>query len=147
MKPTTTRPPVAVVVGLALAIVLDTFIQITWKRAAVEAPGSGATLATLGRVMANPWFIAAMLAFAAQLWNWVRVLVRADLSYAQPITALSYVTVLALSAGLLHERISLVQGGGVGLILLGVWFISRTPYRTPGVNGGSDQPNRVSSSS
>jgi len=126
------RPPTSVVAGLLLAIILDTFIQITWKTAAGSAPADAGLLAGLGRVLANPWFLAAMLAFAAQLWNWLRVLARADLSYAQPITALSYVTVLGLSVVWLHETISLRQGAGVALILLGVWSISRTPSRTAG---------------
>ena len=54
----------------------------------------------------------------------------ADLSFAQPFTALSYVTVLALSHLLLHEHLSAGRMGGVGLILTGVFLISRTPSTT-----------------
>lgn len=145
MKNVPARPPPIVVAGLGLAIVLDTFIQITWKQAATAVPTGISAEATLERVLVNPWFIAAMFAFAAQLWNWVRVLSRADLSYAQPITALSYVTVLALSVSLLHERISVAQGWGVGLILLGVWFISRTSCQASGASGGDEPPRPVTS--
>ena len=38
-----------------------------------------------------------MVALVAQLANWLWVLAQADLSFAQPITALSYITVLAFS--------------------------------------------------
>ena len=76
-----------------------------------------------------------MLAFGAQLFNWVRVLARADLSFAQPFTALSYISVLAISAHSLHENISTAKVLGVALILLGVFFISRTPFRTTGAHG------------
>ena len=130
MKPHLVRPPVSVLVGLACAVVLDTIIQLAWKLAATGVPADADAVAALGRVLRNPYFLVAMLAFAAQLWNWLRVLARADLSYAQPFTALSYLTVLGLSVGLLHEHLSARQGAGVGLILLGVWFISRTPHLT-----------------
>ena len=47
---------------------------------------------------------------------------------------------LAISARSLHEDISATKALGVALILLGVFFISRTPFRTTGVGG--HQPER-----
>jgi drug/metabolite transporter (DMT)-like permease len=78
-----------------------------------------------------------MLAFGAQLINWMRVLARADLSYAQPFTALSYLTVLTLSSHTLHEHLSPARLCGVGMILAGVFLISRTSHRTPDVQRGT----------
>ena len=127
MPPASVRPSTGVIVGLALAIVLDTCIQLAWKLAAGHTGEGAGTFHGLAAVLLNPWFALAMLAFAAQLWNWLRVLSRADLSFVQPFTALSYISVLGLSALWLHERISGRQGLGVCLILMGVWFISRTP--------------------
>jgi drug/metabolite transporter (DMT)-like permease len=60
----------------------------------------------------------------------MQVLAEADLSFAQPFTALSYVTVLAISNYQLHERVSLMRLLGVSLILVGVFFISRTSHST-----------------
>jgi drug/metabolite transporter (DMT)-like permease len=76
-----------------------------------------------------------MLAFGAQLFNWMRVLARADLSFAQPFTAISYITVLAISCHSLNESLSVSKMFGVALILVGVFFISRTPFRTTGADG------------
>lgn len=127
--------PCALIGGLVLAIVLDTIIQVTWKLAVSGVPGDASLAATVRKAVANPYFWAAMAAFGAQLFNWVRVLARADLSFAQPFTALGYITVLAISAHSLHEQISAPKVLGVALILLGVFFISRTPFRTTGVPG------------
>lgn len=135
MKPPFARPPAVVVVGLVLAVVLDTFIQITWKLAVADVPAGATAPATLRWVLSTPLFYAAMLAFAAQLWNWMRVLARADLSFAQPFTALSYLAVLGISARSLDEHISVARGVGVALILLGVFLISQTPFRTQGGAG------------
>jgi drug/metabolite transporter (DMT)-like permease len=124
--------PASVVVGLILAIVLDTVIQITWKLAVAGLPAAAPAGATIRSALASPWFYVAMIAFVAQLCNWMRVLARADLSFAQPFTALSYITVLAISARVLHESLPAGKLLGVGLVLLGVFFISRTPSSTVG---------------
>lgn len=127
----------AITVGLVLAVVLDTFIQIAWKMAVAGVPPTASLRRLTASVLASGWFYAAMLGFAAQLWNWLRVLARADLSFAQPFTALSYLTVLTLSHDLLHESLTATRLGGVTLILLGVYCVSRTPVRT--ANGGTAQ--------
>jgi uncharacterized membrane protein len=135
MKRVQMKLPGAVVCGLVLAIVLDTIIQITWKLAVSGVPENASVADTVRATLSSPLFYAAMLAFGAQLFNWMRVLARADLSFAQPFTALSYITVLAISTRSLHESLSTSKMFGVALILLGVFFISRTPFRTAGIPG------------
>jgi drug/metabolite transporter (DMT)-like permease len=71
-----------------------------------------------------------MLAFAANFYNWLRVLALVDLSFAQPFTALSYLSVITISSHSLHEEMTAAKFLGLGLILLGVFLISRTPHRT-----------------
>jgi drug/metabolite transporter (DMT)-like permease len=124
--------PVSVVVGLVLAVVLDTVIQITWKLAVAGLPAGAPAATAIRAALASHYFYVAMLAFVAQLFNWMRVLARADLSFAQPFTALSYITVLAISTRVLHESLPASKLVGVCLVLLGVFFISRTPSSTAG---------------
>jgi drug/metabolite transporter (DMT)-like permease len=71
--------------------------------------------------------------FLVQLVNWLLVLERADLSYAQPITALSYVSVGLLSAAWFGESLDTAKLIGIGLILIGVILVSAGPpaSRTP----------------
>ena len=112
-----------VALGLALAIVLDTAGQMLWKRAAVGLPESLSPAVLLGAVLHDPLPLAVLGVFALQLVNWLLVLERAELSYAQPITSLSYVTVVAMSFWLLGERLDPVRLIGVTLVLLGVGLI------------------------
>ena len=137
MNPAAKKIPGAVVGGLIAAIVLDTVIQVAWKRAVAGIPAEASFAAIAGAACLNPFFYAAMGAFAAQFFNWLRVLKHADLSFAQPFTALSYVSVLAISGRALHENISAAKIAGVALIFVGVFFISRTPFRT---TEGASQP-------
>ncbi len=132
------RIPAAVVVGLIVAIVLDTLVQIAWKRAVTDLPDTGGPVAVAASALTRPLFYAAMIGFVAQLGNWLFVLRRADLSFAQPVTALSYGTVLVIARWFLHESGSPTRFAGVALILLGVFFVTRTPAQTN--SRGKDLP-------
>lgn len=70
--------------------------------------------------------------FIAQLINWLRVLELSDLSYSQPITSLSYITVLSFSVAWLGEELDPLKIAGIALIIAGVWFISRGPHHSHG---------------
>ena len=58
------------------------------------------------------------------------VLGNADLSYAQPLTSLSYVSVYCLSVLYLKEATDLIQITGIIFVLAGIWFISQTDHVT-----------------
>ncbi len=119
------------IIGLFTAIALDTAVQLIWKTAAARLPESFTPEAIMAAVIHAPVFIVVAVLIVCQLANWMKVLEIADLSFAQPITALSYVSVCALSAMYLGEPVDPVQALGIALILAGVWFISRTHPTTP----------------
>ena len=99
---------------------LDTVVQLLWKAVATDF---------------DPVILAVVVVlFVAQLFNWLRVLQMSDLSYSQPITSLSYITVLGFSAAWLGEEIQILKIAGIVLILAGVWFISRGPHHTNSSN-------------
>lgn len=120
--------PLRLAVGLALAIVLDTAVQISWKTAASAIPAATSFADSVAEGLRHPIFFVVGLLLTLQLVNWLKVLDHADLSYAQPITSLSYVSVCIFSAVYLHESIDLLQVIGISFVLAGVWFISRTDH-------------------
>ncbi|HYL87323.1 MAG TPA: EamA family transporter [Burkholderiales bacterium] len=101
---------------LGLAIALDTIVQLLWKLAATDF---------------EPLVVGLVVViFIAQLINWLRVLEMSDLSYSQPITSLSYITVLGFSVIWLGEDLDPLKVAGIVLIIAGVWFISRGPHHS-----------------
>lgn len=101
---------------LALAIVLDTAVHVLWKAAADQLP------------VVSPLFLVVGGLFIWQLVNWLRVLQGSDLSYSQPITSLSLITVLVVSVLFLGESVDARKVLGIALVFAGVWFISRTEH-------------------
>jgi len=116
--------------GLGVAILLDTAIQLFWKSAVSKVPSSMGALETVLFTLTQPLFQLSLLFILLQFVNWMTVLARADLSYSQPITALSVVSVTVFSHLMLHEQVSLLRIIGMLFILSGVWFISTTGHST-----------------
>jgi len=114
--------------GLLAAVALDTLLQLTWKTTVLATPADPSPWATLGAVFTNPLFIGVIAIMTLQFFNWLMVLAQADLSYAQPIVALSYATVPILSVLVLGEAVDSIQIAGVALVIVGVWFISQTEH-------------------
>lgn len=87
--------------------------------------------------LAQPDASIIQLFFQVELWGglvlyglsavtWLWVLSKVPLSYAYPILALSFPIVVALSAFTFSETVSLVQAGGLALIIVGVSLLART---------------------
>ncbi len=112
--------------GLLAAVAIDTLLQLTWKTTVLETPANSSPWATFAFVFANPLFLGVIGLMTLQFFNWLFVLAQADLSYAKPISALSYASVPALSVLVLDEAVDLVEIAGLILVIAGVWFISQT---------------------
>jgi drug/metabolite transporter (DMT)-like permease len=119
--------------ALTMTIAMDTIVQLCWKFAVGQVPDTIGLWQSFVSILHEPLFHVALLVFFLQFFNWMIVLAHADLSYAQPITALSYVTVSGASMAIFHEHLSPLRVVGLAMILLGVWVISRTTLRTAGM--------------
>ena len=113
-------------IGLAIAIALDTVVQLSWKSAVSEISNVATPWATVEATLTQPMFLLVVGLLLCQLANWLQVLGRAELSFVQPLTSLSRVTVCLASVIFLNEKISLIQFGGIVLVCAGVWFINRS---------------------
>jgi drug/metabolite transporter (DMT)-like permease len=120
--------PLRLTVGLALAIALDTAVQISLKTAVVNVPIADSAGTTALALLQHPLVLAVIILKIGQLINWLTVLAHADLSYAQPITSLSSVSVCILSVVYLQERVDSFEVLGVSLMLAGVWFVCSTDH-------------------
>jgi drug/metabolite transporter (DMT)-like permease len=124
------RLPLRVLVGLGVAIVLDTATQLLWKSAVLELPDVTEGWQQLALALQQPLLAGVVVLMILQFFNWRVVLSHCDLSFAHAITSLSYVTVAASSVLLLGERVDWIQAAGILLILAGVWQVSGSGHAT-----------------
>jgi uncharacterized membrane protein len=90
-----------------------------------EAP-SGAVGGMVGRTVTNPWVLLGVTLQAAFFFMYLTLLSRADVSKILPMTAFDYIVVALLAQLLLAEPVTAARWTGIGLIVLGVFMVSRT---------------------
>jgi drug/metabolite transporter (DMT)-like permease len=128
---------VRLALGLGLAVVFDTAQQIAWKMGMAALPETTSPSATIDAVLHEPLLALVAVLMVARLINWLKVLEHTELSYAQPITSLSYVSVTVLASVYLEETLTSLQIVGMAIIVGGVWCISQT--------GAASRPSEASS--
>ena len=102
--------------------VLSTLSQLFIKLTSERLSGSG--WIWLENALTSRWMIAVLGVEIALFFVWMRVLTKLDLSKAYPLSAFSYILVLATGWLVFGESISRLQLVGSGLILAGVWVVS-----------------------
>lgn len=78
-------------------------------------------------LLSGPWFLAAIAAEIVCFVIWLTVLAEVELSKAFPLSALSYVLIIAVAFLLFDEQLTALQVGGSCLILAGIWCIGGAP--------------------
>tara|TARA_Y100000310_G_scaffold226796_1_gene229001 strand:- start:3935 stop:4306 length:372 start_codon:yes stop_codon:yes gene_type:complete len=74
----------------------------------------------------NPFVLAGLVLFFLSSFVWLIVLSKANLSFAYPLLSLGYVVVSILSWVFFNENLSELRLVGLGVIFMGVYFMSRT---------------------
>ena len=143
LAPPARRTPLRVWVGLFLAVALDAPVQLIWKALMIKygdpgrAPRETFTPDLLGAWHQVRWFTREVrtyglfLLFACQFLDWIYVLGNADLSFAQPFTALSYVVVSGCAVAFLGEHLTAFRVLGIALILAGVALVGSSDATAP----------------
>lgn len=90
-----------------------------------EAPGSRLG-GMVGRVVTNPWVGLGVVLQASFFFLYLTLLSRAEVSQVLPMTAFDYIVVALLAQMFLAEPVTAARWTGIGLIVLGVFLVSRT---------------------
>jgi len=81
----------------------------------------GRAVATLAR---NRFVIASVAAMAVSFFAYMALLTVAELSFAVPVTAVTYVLETILAKYILKERVTGLRWAGAGLVICGVALVS-----------------------
>jgi drug/metabolite transporter (DMT)-like permease len=81
-------------------------------------------LRSLGRAVRNPWLLAAVGSMAVSFFTFLALLSTADLSFAVPATAASYVVQTLGARYFLKEKVNALRWAGTLLVMAGVALIS-----------------------
>ncbi len=113
------------VTGFLVLMVFDTLSQLCFKLAALHAAPFAADGPWLLRVAREPWVYGAIAGYLGAFVTYMSLLRHAPVGPAFAASHLNVVSVLLVSAWLLHERLSLPQSVGATLIVLGILVLAR----------------------
>ncbi|MGH9477225.1 MAG: EamA family transporter [Terriglobales bacterium] len=126
-------PTVTVFLLILIAVGMEVAGQILYKSGINRMPGmtgspfSSWALALFAWDALRSWRVLLGVGiYCAQAAVWWGVLSRVDLSYAFPLTSLSYIVLLGASHVFLNERISTQRWLGTIAVVFGVYLITRT---------------------
>lgn len=114
---------VAVVV-LATAVGEVTMTHAMKQSGEIDDFRPGAWLRSLGRALTNPWLLLAVGSMAVSFFAFLALLSTADLSFAVPATAASYVVQTIGARYFLKEKVGAMRWAGTLLVMAGVALIS-----------------------
>jgi uncharacterized membrane protein len=80
----------------------------------------------VGRAVTNPWVLLGVVLQACFFFMYLTLLSRADVSKILPMTAFDYIVVALLAQLVLAEPVTPARWTGIGLIVFGVFMVSRT---------------------
>lgn len=80
----------------------------------------------LVRAVSNPWLLLGVALQATFFLMYLTLLSRANVSLVLPMTALDYIVVALLAQYILAEVVTPTRWAGIGLIVVGVFLVSRT---------------------
>ena len=80
----------------------------------------------VARAVSNPWLILGVVLQASFFFLYLTLLSRDDVSKILPMTAFDYIVVALLAQMFLAEPVTPARWTGIGLIVLGVFMVSRT---------------------
>ena len=90
-----------------------------------EAP-AGLLSGLMARALGNPWTLLGVLLQASFFVMYLTLLSRADVSKILPMTAVDYIVVAILAQYVFGELVTPGRWAGIGLIVAGVYLVSRT---------------------
>jgi len=76
-------------------------------------------------VLFNPVFFLTGVCAVFAVLLWMYILKRYEFSIAYPLTSISYIFGIMAAQWILHESVPLTRWIGVGIIIVGVFFVAR----------------------
>ncbi len=108
----------------------DSFAQLLMKKGLLQTGIEVVTWQTaiefFVRNASSPLVWAGIIVYALNFFIWIAILSHIDLSVAIPIGSTTYLIIPLLALFFLKEQITLLRWSGIGLIVAGVYFVTKS---------------------
>ncbi|MHB8744185.1 MAG: DMT family transporter [Sulfuricaulis sp.] len=116
-------------IGFSVLMLFDTFTQVSFKLASINAGEFMPKLEWVSTIMHNPWIYGAAAGYIGSFIAWMTLLKRAPVGPAFAASHLAIVFVLVISVLHFGEHLTAMQVTGALSIVLGIVFLSLSENR------------------
>ncbi|MBF0331583.1 MAG: EamA family transporter [Candidatus Omnitrophica bacterium] len=134
------KKPVVAILSLGLlglvvfSDLLESLGELFYKKATLASGFNNITFVNLASflsgILHSHYLWIGIGLYVLNFFFWIVALSKADLSVVYPVGSTHYVIVMILAFFFLHESISPLRCLGVGLIIIGVWFIFQSTQKS-----------------
>ncbi len=121
---------VSVLTLIIMTDIIESVAELFFKKGTLSTGIDNVTVDNavlfMSKLLASSGFWTGLGLHATNFFLWAAVLSKVDLSVAFPTGSMSYILVALLSVVFLGEHISAYRWGGIVLIIIGIWFVSRS---------------------
>lgn len=115
---------------ILLSVVINTLAQLLLKQGASRLAHVSLSWPQLPHLLwqisVNPYIVSGLICYVASVASWLVVLARSDVSFAYPLTSLGYVFTALAGYWFFHESLGASRLIGIGVILIGVYLITKS---------------------
>lgn len=116
---------------IILSFILNGSGQLLLKKGmtslATQGKSSASLLTFVSNIFTTPLVLLGLFLYGTSMLVWLKILTTADVSYAYPIViSLTFVVVSAGAVVFLNEEMGILRALGIGIIILGVIFVSQS---------------------
>lgn len=114
-----------ILLSVSMSAVAQILLKTGLVAPSVTEAGSG-VIATVLRMLLNPWVIGGLGLYFLGAIVWLFVLSRSEVSYAYPFVSLGFVLTMILGATIFGEHVGPARIVGTLLIISGIVFVARS---------------------
>jgi len=115
---------------ILLGVVLNAAAQIFVKKGMIKLGYFDFSLASIGEMLlkasTNFYILGGLVCYGVSLILWMMTLSRVDVSFAYPMLSLGLVLTSLAGYWFLGENLTFSRVLGIGLIMIGVYFVSKS---------------------
>lgn len=115
---------------ILLAVALNTGAQLLLKKGMCvigHFEFTTANIVPIGlKVIQNPYLLGGIAVYGFSLVAWLMTLSRVEVSVAYPLISLGYIVTAYVGCCYFNEAISMTKFVGIGVIILGVFLVTRS---------------------
>ncbi|WP_428425452.1 SMR family transporter [Methylibium sp.] len=115
-----------ILIGVLLNAAAQLMLKAGTNVIGVIGAGQGAWISQIQNIVLQPFIVGGLTCYVFSVAIWIAALSRVPVSVAYPMLSIGYVVNAMAARYLFGESLSATKLGGIAVIIVGVWLVSKS---------------------